>query len=79
MGITINGKKAKKFSDTLYSDGNAWYVICPDCHRTITKSRRYKNDIELGLTNYLREWADLEYQRHLRKESEHNDSREDIF
>lgn len=64
MGITIDGKEAKKFSVHLYLAGNKWYVICPDCHRVITTTRKYKNDIELGLTDDLREWAELEYQRH---------------
>lgn len=72
MGITIDNKEAQKYSKCLYSAGKTWYVICPDCHKVITKVRKYENDIKLGLTDDLREWAELEYQRHERRE--HNDS-----
>ena len=75
--VLIDNQKVKKFTKKLYlkeDDLNKeWIVICPVCHKVITKEPYHKGDeIEPQIMN-LERWSQQEVIYH-RKEVENNDS-----
>ena len=75
--VLINNQKAKKFSKSLLLKGNdfniKWIVICPVCHKVITKEPYHKGDEIEPQIMYLERWSQQEVIYH-RKEVENNDS-----
>jgi DUF438 domain-containing protein len=75
--VLIDNQKVKKFTKKLYlkeDDLNKeWIVICPVCHKVITKEPYYKGDEIEPQIMYLERWSQQEVIYH-RKEVENNDS-----
>lgn len=66
--VIIDNRKAKRWTEYLYSSGSRWFVVCNECGRVIADEYKYPKDTRIDYLPLIKDWAEMEVERHIRRE-----------